>query len=416
MHSGECAQHEMDCCMRDATEADVILEKLYDTVLQPERLADTLESLDRWLDSDLCHLVGMDRDEKSVCLSVMTNTTRSNTDVASMNRGYAEYFHLLDPRRRIARQGPTGRIFTCSDYFDGRYADRSEFYQDFLRPFGARYVAGGCLLRNDTQEIYIAFNHMLGRDPFTQEDIERIQSITPHLQRAIKLLVQTEAFRASLRAGELGLAALDHGVIVLSRSGAIVFANERASNVLGERRILRSNGNKLQAVQDTSLLEDVLSRVHTSRLPESLALRTMTSSGREAQCLYLTILGVPLQRHEVNFRRPKSDSSDNQFHAGESCSSFNIIPNADLIVLISTPRRSATVSAKQLKQLFHLSPAEARLTHALGRGLSMEEYADEACVSMPTVRTHLRSVLKKTGERRQQDLVRMLATLPAARI
>jgi DNA-binding CsgD family transcriptional regulator len=399
-------------CMGDATEVSAILENLYDSIFEPGRMADALGSIERWLGSDLCHLVGTDREEKSVCLSLMTDTTLSHSDAASVQKAYANHFHLLDPRRRIARQAPAGQVFTCSDYFDNRYVQRSEFYQDFLRSFGGRYIAGGCLVRNETQEIYVAFNHMLGRAPFTEDDMARIRWITPHLQRAVTLLFQTSTFRAGLLAGEHGLDALDHGVVVLDRHDAIIFTNERARILLEEKRAVQSRSNRLAASREGKLLEDTLARVRASRHPESVTLRTMTASDTGIQKYYLTVLGVPLDGHDsirpsglLNQSSPIADRPN--IHGP-----FSILPSADLIVLISSPRRSTTVSAKQLMQLFQLSPAEARLAHALGKGLSMEEYADEACVGLPTVRTHLRSVLKKTSERRQQDLVRMLASLP----
>lgn len=403
--------------MGDATKVGAILEALYDSIFEPVRLASALGAIDRWLGSDLCHLVGTDREEKSVCLSLMTDTTLSHSDAARAQQAYADYYHVLDPRRRIAHQAATGHIFTCSDYFDDRYAQRSEFYQDFLRPIGARYVAGGCLVRNEEQEIYVAFNHMLGRSPFTEDDLTRIRWITPHLQRAVTLLFQTSTFRAGLLAGEYGLDALDHGVIVLDRNHAIVFTNERARILLNEKRTLQSRSNRLIASRDGKLLEDTLARVHASRHPESLTLRTMNAGGTGIQKYYLTVLGVPLDGYGSSHPRHLLEQTDfTAAHRSNFHAPFSILPNADLVILISSPRRSTTVSAKQLMQLFQLSPAEARMAHALGKGLSMEEYADEACVGLPTVRTHLRSVLKKTGERRQQDLVRMLATLPAAHI
>lgn len=393
--------------MKDVAEIDAVLEKLYDAVLEPVRLPGALESIDRWLGSDLCHLVGMDREDKSVNLSIMTNTTLSETDTAPFQRMYADYYHEIDPRRRMARERGVGDIFTCSDYFDERYSNRSEFYQDFLIPFGARYVAGGCLLRNETQEIYVAFNHMLGRDPFTQDELSRIRYISSHLQRVVHLLTRVESLRAGFYAGEHGLDALDQGVIVLNRSGAISFTNAYARLLLNEETALQIRGNKLEAIVNSKALDAALSRVHISRYAESLTLTTMERSGAGLRKYYLTILGVPLDGH---------DAASVSHHLGSPNNanvSFGAFSNADLIVLISSPQRSTVVSAKQLMQLFQLSAAEARLAHALAKGMSLEEYADEACVSMPTVRTHLRSVLKKTGERRQQDLVRVLATLPS---
>jgi len=58
--------------------------------------------------------------------------------------------------------------------------------------------------------------------------------------------------------------------------------------------------------------------------------------------------------------------------------------------------------------LFGLSPAEARVAAALMTGKSLANIAAAYGVQITTVRTQLRSVLRKVGVKRQFDLVRML--------
>lgn len=76
-------------------------------------------------------------------------------------------------------------------------------------------------------------------------------------------------------------------------------------------------------------------------------------------------------------------------------------------------RRFAT--ARQLMELFDLSPAEARLTRALCLGDSLEEYALEQGVKLPTVRSQIRSVFAKTGTDRQATLILLIAGIPVLR-
>jgi DNA-binding CsgD family transcriptional regulator len=58
--------------------------------------------------------------------------------------------------------------------------------------------------------------------------------------------------------------------------------------------------------------------------------------------------------------------------------------------------------------LFGLSPAEARVAAALMRGISLSDAAAASGVQITTVRTQLRSILRKVGVKRQFDLVRLL--------
>jgi DNA-binding CsgD family transcriptional regulator len=62
--------------------------------------------------------------------------------------------------------------------------------------------------------------------------------------------------------------------------------------------------------------------------------------------------------------------------------------------------------------LYNLSPAELRVASALLTGKSPEEYAQEAGVTLNTVRTQVKSLFQKTGTHRQSELVSVLSRAP----
>jgi DNA-binding CsgD family transcriptional regulator len=57
----------------------------------------------------------------------------------------------------------------------------------------------------------------------------------------------------------------------------------------------------------------------------------------------------------------------------------------------------------------HLSAAELRVAHAVGRGASNRQVADELYVSIKTVESHLGSIYRKLGVRRRTQLVVLMA-------
>jgi DNA-binding CsgD family transcriptional regulator len=70
---------------------------------------------------------------------------------------------------------------------------------------------------------------------------------------------------------------------------------------------------------------------------------------------------------------------------------------------------------RQLMDFFGLSAAEARLARAICHGDSVEEYATDQGLRLPTVRTQLSSIFHKTGTERQATLVRLIAGIPVVR-
>jgi DNA-binding CsgD family transcriptional regulator len=78
------------------------------------------------------------------------------------------------------------------------------------------------------------------------------------------------------------------------------------------------------------------------------------------------------------------------------------------MIVVVDPARHCP-SEKDLAEFFGLSPAETRVATALMIGKRLSDIADEASVQITTVRTQLRSILRKVGVKRQFDLVRMLS-------
>jgi DNA-binding CsgD family transcriptional regulator len=70
-----------------------------------------------------------------------------------------------------------------------------------------------------------------------------------------------------------------------------------------------------------------------------------------------------------------------------------------------------------LRELFSLTPAEARVTGRLVLGRSVEEIAHETGVSIETVRSQVRSILSKTNTGRQGELISLvLRMMPFRRL
>jgi DNA-binding CsgD family transcriptional regulator len=85
-----------------------------------------------------------------------------------------------------------------------------------------------------------------------------------------------------------------------------------------------------------------------------------------------------------------------------------------ILLQMTDPLARATPEPALLMEAFGLTTAEAGLTTDLMRGLSVAEVAASSGRSIATVRTHLASVLAKTGTARQSELVRLLSRLASS--
>jgi DNA-binding CsgD family transcriptional regulator len=68
-------------------------------------------------------------------------------------------------------------------------------------------------------------------------------------------------------------------------------------------------------------------------------------------------------------------------------------------------------ATEALATVFDLTPAEVRVAERLLAGRSATETAEDLCIALATVRTHLASIYAKTGTGRQSDIIRLAAQL-----
>ena len=77
-------------------------------------------------------------------------------------------------------------------------------------------------------------------------------------------------------------------------------------------------------------------------------------------------------------------------------------------VFVGEPTPNVEPSAALLRAIYGLTPAETRLVLALLEGVCVSDYAENASVTLNTVRTQLKSIFLKTGCQSQVELVRKI--------
>jgi DNA-binding CsgD family transcriptional regulator len=85
-------------------------------------------------------------------------------------------------------------------------------------------------------------------------------------------------------------------------------------------------------------------------------------------------------------------------------------------ILINDPEVPLVISAARVQQLFGLTVAESMIAARCATGIEPHALARELGITRSTVRTHLRSIFRKTGVKRQVDLVILLLRSVAAAV
>ena len=263
--------------------------------------------------------------------------------------------------------------------------ERSEFYNDWLRPQGLYESAGGCLVMS--KSLMTSFTIIRGGPPGTLRpaEVTLLKSLMPHLRRAIDVHGELFSARLKSRAGFDALDRLAVGILVTAADGRLLSCNRSGEAVLQAGRGLGMQHGRVRG--ETAAATQQLHRTIAE------AARTGAGEGSEAGGTLLLPRG-PGARLSVLIAplRP-----EREFVGGGS--------EPAAMLLVSDPQ-GRPVSRSELAGLYGLSQAEARLLEALVGGTRLGDYAARTGVSLSTVRTQLAQVFLKTGENRQSDLIR----------
>lgn len=215
---------------------------------------------------------------------------------------------------------------------------------------------------------------------FSAADRVRLTALLPHIAQAVSLgqvAASAHSLEAALRS------ALDRwqgGLLVCDRHGRVQWMNRFAQRCVGAGMPLRVQDGRLQARGEQGV-----------RLQAVLA--AMGRMGSEPSFLALEHAGERLHLA----LQPLAGAAE-----------------GGVLVSVSDGRLIGDIPPAALSVLFNLTDAEARLTGALVRGDTLEQYAQRRGVSVGTVRYQLKQVLVKTGAGRQSDLVRTVLCSAAA--
>lgn len=184
---------------------------------------------------------------------------------------------------------------------------------------------------------------------------------------------------------------MDMAVFLVDADLRLLHANAAAAELLERDTALRLHGERLlqdAAAGDKSLAQLVRAVLGAQHDGDGGGVHALSLPRRSHQPLLLTVLPfVPSQ----------------ELAALPACA----------IVMASDPE--AYLPPRQLLiQLFDLTPAEAGVAQALVHGQALEAIAAELDISLHTVKTHLQKLFRKTGTRRQGELVAILHGVPVA--
>jgi hypothetical protein len=229
------------------------------------------------------------------------------------------------------------------------------------------------------------------------DEIEHFKALCELAHRSILL------HKEFSRAKNLALAATDilnsapRGIIALSPDGKVQFSNSMASQALAE--------NDGMTIKDQNLwLEDKECR---SILTDFIATIKVLDLGQMTYENKASYRDCPLPR-------PSGSSPYQLMMSAVPLSSWSLAVSPSdrmILVYINDPQKKLQPTEEQLKNLYGLTTAQARVAVGLYAADNIVTLSEDINISINTARSHLRAIYAKTGAKNQTELIKLLTTI-----
>jgi len=395
---------------RNAETVSRLLGLLYESSASPECWPEFLEALRGYAQADMTGFVLIDPANRC------SLRVSPGFDL-DQQRAYSEHFYKYDmilggfkAKSALHR----GWIGTSQSVVSDAEYHRSHFFNEFAKPLGHVHQIGAMLEElDDGLGGGLTLLRSGGQQPFGRVAASLLTLLAPHMKRAVhthRTLSQVRNQNAELRHS---VEALDLAVVSLDGSGRVVRMSSAAEAILDLRRGIEVESGQLRASvagEQLRLAELIAGAVATGRgRGESVAVRRATGGAPEAGSdpVWTAAHGGAMMISRLAPNRSLRVVVT-PFHSSEVL--LGDQPAA--LVFFSDPDARPASRAAILRGLYCLTPTECRLAGLLVEGLDVATAAEQLKMTVETARFHLKTIFRKTGARRQSDLMRLVLGLP----
>lgn len=351
---------------------DGLTDRIYEASILPELWPGVLRQM-----TGLVHGAG------TVLLSVRGNDVRylvSDETFQAVVEAYFGAFPGVNERMRRLLAIRRAGFVSDWDVFSPEELESEPIFKDFLTPRGYGNGVASVVPLPDNELILFHVEGLYSRGALDSRSIAALNSLRSHLARSSFISSRLSFERA--RTAVETLAGISLAACAVTRSGSVLVANEHFS---GQHEYWTTRGGNRIAIMDRradGLLQGALSNIADDAQVRSLPM--VSAEG-----------GMPAVLHVVPMRGAARD----------------LFMHAAAILVLMKSSTAPTAATPLLQALFDLSPAEADVAALIAAGTTPSEIAMRSGRSVNTVRNQLKSVLAKTGCKRQADVARLLAQL-----
>lgn len=357
--------------------AEMVLRALEAASMDPQHWPDVCSALSQFLDAR-GGLILSNRPLKSGVQLPYSD------GVAEVTHAYYKGgWHHADVRgeRGLAQALLRGHV-TDYDIMDETELLRHPFYAELLRPAGFAWFAATAVKVGGIAWA-VSLQRTIKQGPFQREELEGLAALRSHLKLAIRRSIALGSQRVhnleqTFAPAEMGFATIDD-------QGRIGYMNPVGEALLSAADALRggrlSPSSQLSAASLQLLVDAATAEAEPGTRPAPPPVRLPTARGG---AIVIDVVRMPRD--------------------------FLAVMTGAVAIVTVRPCASLGISTDTLRSGFGLTHREAEICTLIAAGQSPETIASTLGSSVATIRQHLKSIFRKTGTHRQNELSALLTT------
>lgn len=260
---------------------------------------------------------------------------------------------------------------------------RHDFYH-----FMARHQIGhSCLIEwhaVPSELVCLVLHRKLDQLPFSEEEATALLAIRDRLMLTARMAYSISRNRVTGTIVGLDIAGM--AAVFFNRLGKITLINKTARKIIDPH---------LQIVDDELRSTN---KAETARIRLAIETTLAQQKSGSAENVETVLIERNDQKPLMLRVQHLNGGSDLFAHSVGLC-------------LIEAPEQQRTAPPQVLKHVFDLTEQEATIVTRLCEGLSLREISQATGRSYETIRTHMKSILNKTGTSRQGELIALVAKM-----
>lgn len=355
-----------------------IISDLYEGILDQQSQNKALHHLAQLLGSEHVALTTWNKRTN------LTHIIQSSGLPEACTSAFQEHFYLLDPSRILVKKITPGQWYIDHLHFGKKAINCSEFYQDFMKPFGFGSLSVSPIASNEESDSFIAIQYKSISQSQKTGQLKQLSGLLSHLRRALNIQSHFESIKTQNAFFQASLEQTRRPILIASGDGRISYVSRLADTFLSHRTEIKMVANRIISCDtfNRKLIYAIrlACGLHGPKIASGLRIGVDSNT-----VLHLLITPLPID-HQC---------------------SYQIQQDMALIVIqdLSFPTLSKKIL---LKQMYGMTLTEARVAIDLIKGMTPKEIAYEAGVAISTVRSQMKAIFSKTGASKQADLLRML--------